>query len=189
MSGTVDNLIAARVLYMLVTPFDQTDAYRYGIIDKQGNVLRKSSTLNSEELDAYTYLHRLVFRLKRIIEKVPGFNTKFLSYAAAWALIREAYEKQEEPVDLEYRFLAMESVNSEDVALVEEFMTNRPLMSFRLFNEDGMAAAALGGAPANNVAVTPGIAVPPGSRLFVKKKGKQNETEILKRKETKNGTV
>lgn len=189
MGGTVDNIIALRVLYMLTTPFTDTPAYKHGIIDAHGVVLRPYSTLNPSEQEYYTLLHRLVFRLKRIIEKVPVFNSQFLSYAAAYALIKECLEENKEPVDLEYRLLQTESVNTNYVSLVEEFMTEKRIKPFRLFLEDGEGGGAAGGAAvaANNIATTPGIAVPPGPRLFVKKRGKQNETEILKRKEDKNG--
>ena len=37
----VDNLIALRILYLLVTPFVKTKAYEYGIIDDKGNYLKK----------------------------------------------------------------------------------------------------------------------------------------------------
>jgi len=41
MSRAIDLLITYRVIKMLVTPFEKTDAYKYGIIDKNGKVLRK----------------------------------------------------------------------------------------------------------------------------------------------------
>ena len=41
MSRTIDNVIAFRILYMLVTPFDATDAFRLGIIDANGTPLKK----------------------------------------------------------------------------------------------------------------------------------------------------
>ncbi len=39
MSRAIDLLITYRVIKMLVTPFDRTDAYKLGIIDKNGKVL------------------------------------------------------------------------------------------------------------------------------------------------------
>ena len=65
--STLDNLLAFRILYMLVTPFEKTDAYKFGIIDKDGNALKKSKDLKtSKEKDSYTNLTRLVFSLKQI---------------------------------------------------------------------------------------------------------------------------
>jgi len=72
MGRYVDSFIAFRILNMLVTPFENTEAFRLGIIDAKGKELMKMKDLNTVELrDAYTLLHRLVFRLKRIINKVP----------------------------------------------------------------------------------------------------------------------
>ena len=90
MSRFLDTLITYRILRMLTTPFDQSDAYRLGIIDAKGNVLKKESEINTEEeQNAYTLLNRMVFRLKKILEKVPVANKQFLSFAAAVALVKE----------------------------------------------------------------------------------------------------
>ena len=90
MSRFVDAVITYRILRKLTTPFDQTDAYNLGIIDAQGRVLKKWNDLNTvEERDAYTLLDRMIFRLKRIINKVPVENRRISSYAAALSLVRE----------------------------------------------------------------------------------------------------
>ena len=81
MGRFVDSLIAYRILKMLVVPFENTDAFKQGIVDKNGKELKKMSELNTvAERDAYTILNRLVFRLKRIINKVPIENKKFLLF-------------------------------------------------------------------------------------------------------------
>jgi hypothetical protein len=89
-SPAIDAFITFRFLKLLVTPFDKTEAYNLGIIDKRGKVLRKYKTLERiEERQAYTILHRLVFNIKKLIEKVPGGKSKLASYAAALFLIKE----------------------------------------------------------------------------------------------------
>ena len=83
----VDLLIAYRVIKMLVTPFEIQDAYKLGIIDKDGKVLRKYNTLKgTNEKRAYTMLHRFVFNLKRILAKV-GIRGALGSFAVAAALL------------------------------------------------------------------------------------------------------
>ena len=83
----VDLLIAYRVIKMLVTPFDKQPAFKYGIIDKDGNVLKKYKTITgSQEKRSYTILHRFVFNLKRILSKV-GIRGKLGSFAVAAALL------------------------------------------------------------------------------------------------------
>ena len=177
MNRFIDAAIVYRILRMLVTPFDKTDAYRLGIIDAKGKILKRSNQLNTiEERNAYTLLHRLVFRLKRIIEKVPIENKKFLSFAAALALIREHYENGVEPINLEEQFLeALKKPH--DTTLVEQFMEDKYMKTFRIFMEED------GGAPANNAAVTPGIAglppdsppVPKMNKLTMFRRKKKNE--------------
>ena len=132
MSKFIDNAIAMRVLWMLTTPFERTDAYRLGIIDKTGKEIKPISQLNTEtERQAYTYLHRLVFRLKRIINKVPLENKNFLSFAAAVALVKEGVEYDEDIIE-ELFYMAHEDPDA--IALAEE-LENKTL-SFKQFVEE-----------------------------------------------------
>ena len=88
----VDNLIAYRILTMLVKPFNETEAFKLGIIDAQGKNLIKARNLTTiKQKQAYTYLHRLVFNLKRIINKLPGGESRTKNVVAAFFLVKEAY--------------------------------------------------------------------------------------------------
>lgn len=150
MGRFVDSIIAYRILTLLVTPFNKTAAYNLGIIDEKGKELKKMSNLNTvEERDAYTLLHRLVFRLKKMIEKVPIENKKLLSMAAAYALIREYYEQNLEPISLEKEYINILETNlTEEVALIESILNESKMFTFKQFNEE---------VPVNN-AGTPGVA-------------------------------
>ena len=89
-STAIDAFITFRFLKLLVTPFNKTEAFKLGIIDERGKVLKKYKTLERiEERQAYTILHRLVFNVKKLIEKVPGGKSRLASYAAALFLIKE----------------------------------------------------------------------------------------------------
>jgi|TARA_B100001778_G_C18288985_1_gene494456 hypothetical protein len=89
-STAIDAFITFRFLKLLVTPFNKTEAFKLGIIDERGKVLRKYRTLErTEERQSYTILHRLVFNVKKLIEKVPGGKSRLASYAAALFLIKE----------------------------------------------------------------------------------------------------
>jgi len=86
-SRAIDLLITYRVVKMLVTPFNKTEAFKRGIIDKDGKVLKKSKTLKDlKDKKAYTILHRFVFNLKRIIKKV-GLGSRLGSFGVALALL------------------------------------------------------------------------------------------------------
>ena len=89
-STAIDAFITFRFLKLLVTPFNKTEAFKLGIIDERGKVLIKYRKLERiEQRQAYTILHRLVFNVKKLIEKLPGGKTRLASYAAALFLIRE----------------------------------------------------------------------------------------------------
>ena len=86
-SRGVDLLIAYRVIKLLVTPFNRSPAFKQGIIDKDGKVLRPYKTLKATaDKQAYTMLHRFVFNLKRILAKV-GIRGALGSFAVATALL------------------------------------------------------------------------------------------------------
>lgn len=83
----VDLVITYRVVKMLVTPFERQPAFKYGIIDKDGKVLKKYTSLQKrEEKNAYTQLHRFVFNLKRILKRV-GLGGRLGSFAVALGLL------------------------------------------------------------------------------------------------------
>ena len=86
-SRPIDLLIAYRVIKLLVTPFERQDAFKQGIIDKDGKVLKKYRTLQkTSEKQSYTMLHRFVFNLKRILAKA-GIRGALGSFAVAVALL------------------------------------------------------------------------------------------------------
>ena len=88
MGRAIDLLITYRVIKLLVTPWDKQEAYKYGIIDNDGKVLRRARELRtSKEKDSYTLLHRFVFNLKRLLAFVPGGKSKLGTYAAALGLL------------------------------------------------------------------------------------------------------
>ncbi len=99
-SRAVDLLIAYRVLKMLVTPFNKQPAFKMGIIDDKGKVLKKFRTLTTTgEKQSYTMLHRFVFNLKRILSKV-GIRGALGSFAVAAALLLRENKKYVQHKDL-----------------------------------------------------------------------------------------
>ena len=86
-STAIDLIITYRIIRTLVLPFDKTDAFKRGIIDADGKVLRKARTLSDrKDKSAYTLFHRFVFNLKRILKKV-GLGSRLGSFAAALAIL------------------------------------------------------------------------------------------------------
>ena len=94
MANLVDTVIIFRILRKLTTPWEKTDAYKTGLIDKEGKVLVKKKDRTKEQQKAFSLLDRLVFNLKRIINKAPGGKTNLASYIAALALIKEHVQSE-----------------------------------------------------------------------------------------------
>jgi hypothetical protein len=95
----------------LVTPFEKTEAFKLGIIDKTGNRVMpapvggvrqtKPEPLRTpEEKNSYTILHKLVFNIKKIFGKVPGLRTKLGTYAAALFLLKDTFKESVEDPDV-----------------------------------------------------------------------------------------
>ena len=82
------------------------------IIDNKGHRItepgtNKPTTLRTiAEKNAYTVLHKLVFNIKKLFEKVPGLRTKVGTYAAALFLLKDTFkEGVEDPQMFEKEFL------------------------------------------------------------------------------------
>jgi len=111
MGRAIDLFVTYRFIKLLVTPFKNTDAFKLGIIDEKGNRVMpppiggvrqtKPKSLNTtEEKNAYTILHKLVFNIKKIFGKVPGLRTKLGTYAAALFLLKDTFKESVDDPDV-----------------------------------------------------------------------------------------
>jgi len=140
MSRLIDNLIAYKILTMLVKPFEETEAFRLGIIDAKGkNLIKVSKFTSTKQHDAYTYLNRLVFNMKKIINRLPGGESKLKSVIAALFLIKEYHESKDRTTSLmEERYLTLlEKLEKNNVVLVEEEIFTKKFFEGTL-TEDGV---------------------------------------------------
>tara|TARA_B100000900_G_scaffold103292_1_gene85594 strand:- start:159 stop:773 length:615 start_codon:yes stop_codon:yes gene_type:complete len=107
MGRAIDLFVTYRFLKLLTTPFEKVDAYKYGIIDKDGNRIKKKNSdevavdLTTSQLkNSYTILHKLVFNIKKIFAKVPGLRTKVGTYAAALFLLKDTFKEEVQNADV-----------------------------------------------------------------------------------------
>jgi len=84
---TADRIYALRFLRLLTTPWKKTGAYKAGIIDSKGKMVKKPKS--GKEKDVYNLFHKLVFNLKKLLNKIPFGKSTLASYAAALWLIKE----------------------------------------------------------------------------------------------------
>jgi len=112
MGRAIDLFVTYRFIKLLVTPFEKTEAFKLGIIDENGdrirpqrdpvtNILPAMEKLRTtEQKNAYTILHKLVFNIKKIFGKVPGLRTKLGTYAAALFLLKDTFKESVDDPDM-----------------------------------------------------------------------------------------
>ena len=83
MGSAIDLFVTYRFLKLLTTELKKTDAYKLGIIDDKGHRILKPKSdkpaveiSTTQQKNAYTVLHKLVFNIKKLFNKVPGLRTK-----------------------------------------------------------------------------------------------------------------
>ena len=107
MGRAVDLFVTYRFIKLLTTPFNKTDAYKFGIIDDKGNRIREDNStrpkveLTTSQLkNSYTVLHKLVFNIKKIFSKLPLLRTKVGTYAAALFLLKDTFKEHMQDPDI-----------------------------------------------------------------------------------------
>ena len=107
MGRAVDLFVTYRFIKLLTTPFNKTDAYKFGIIDDKGNRIREDNStrvkveLTTSQLkNSYTILHKLVFNIKKIFSKLPILKSKIGTYAAALFLLKDTFKEHVEDPDV-----------------------------------------------------------------------------------------
>ena len=126
MGRAIDLFVTYRFLRLLTTPFEDTDAFKLGIIDGKGNRIKKPNSTKplvplatTAQKNSYTILHKLVFNIKKIFGKVPGLRTKLGTYAAALFLLKDTFrESVNDPDIFEKEF--MKFLKENDIQLDDE---------------------------------------------------------------------
>jgi hypothetical protein len=85
-----DIILVYSFIKRLTTPFDKTEAFKLGIIDKTGKRIKSKEISTKEEENSYGMFDRLVFNVKRGLETLPFGKSRMASYAAALYLIKES---------------------------------------------------------------------------------------------------
>ena len=174
-------LINAFTLYTFVqeltTPFIQTEAYRQGLIDQNGDLLKKYSSLTMQEKLVITPFKKLVFKIKQLFEMIPNpavsYNLK--SFTTALKLLSEEGEKV--GADKDYIYENVKSIMfslKEDAGAAGGVATN------------SMGAGAFGAGPDVGISsrsdAIQGVDIPLGmtSRDFLKKRKKKKKRKNRK---------
>jgi len=90
LTGAANLYFLYKFIRILTTPWEQSEAFKLGIVDENGKILIKKNKLKgSEQKEAYTMMHLFTWKIKRLLEKIPFGKSRLASYAAALWFIKE----------------------------------------------------------------------------------------------------
>lgn len=132
----IDLAAVYKFIKLLSTPFDKWEAYKLGIIDEKGNVLKKRRELRTvKERQGWGKFNLLVLRIKKLLEKIPGGASRMGSYAAALYLIKEHTENGE---------ILVEEISEEQLSRELEIYIDYVSKNFELVEEGPVNSAGSG---------------------------------------------
>jgi len=100
-SRLTDAYVTYRIIRMLATPIENSDAYKMGIVNADGKKIKNPTT--SSEKDAYSLLQRFVFKVQRALVKSPDRNAKrLLTVAAALSILKDHKEQDLDSLDVNH---------------------------------------------------------------------------------------
>mgnify|MGYP003636782710 FL=1 len=115
----VDLFLVYQFIRRLATPFKKWDAFKRGVIDKDGQILIKKKDRDTGQKKAFGIFDLMVLNMKKLLGKLPGGSSTIASYAAALFLIKE------------YKIFTDEAMINEIVELSEEQLEE----SLSIFND------------------------------------------------------
>lgn len=122
----IDKVIALRIIKILITPFEKSDAFKFGIIDKNGkNLIPYNKLKTTEQRESYGILQRFMFNLKKLLNKLPGSDSYLKNSIAALLLIRE--QPETDVVDEEKLATILECLDKGYVFVEEQILVEKIL--------------------------------------------------------------
>jgi len=123
--SVLDRYFAYKFIYLLTQNWEDTESFKAGIIDKEGNIIKTS--LSMDEKNIFTKFHKVVYKIKQLLDKVPFAKSTMGKFATAILLLREDCNTSEiekaflEHVQNEYDYvlpsvnqIVLEHVNNTD---------------------------------------------------------------------------
>jgi len=86
-----DFILAYTILRDIGIPWDETKAFELGILDKEGKKLK--SPITPEEREAYSSYNKIVYNLKRLMQKMVGKNN-ISQKIARFYLLKESFPEK-----------------------------------------------------------------------------------------------
>jgi len=95
-SPALQLLTAYRLVKQVTLPWIEWEAYKLGLISKEGKKLKKTSSQKDHE--SLPIMTVLAMNIKRIIQRLPGGGSKFATLAAALFLLKEEADLGDETI-------------------------------------------------------------------------------------------
>lgn len=92
----IDMFLTYSFLKRLTTPFEKWRAFRAGVIDDEGNILKSKKDRTKAERASFTKYDLMILKLKKLLEKFPEGRRRIGSYAAAAWLLKEGNARSDE---------------------------------------------------------------------------------------------
>ena len=93
----VNSYLAFKVIKMLTSKWEETDAFKFGIVDRNGKRKIRLKDMTPKQKAVYGPFDRVIYNLKRLIQKAGLSKTQLGSFAAALWLMKEfKFEKDDE---------------------------------------------------------------------------------------------
>jgi len=153
MARMADAYVTYRILRLLATPIEKSDAYKLGIINSDGKKIKNPKT--PTEKDAYSLLQRFVFKVQRALMKSPDRNAKrLLTVAAALSILREHDEKDIASYTDSDIEAMLDMYETDEKVIQESTLLEHNTISFKAFREE-VAANAAGGGGIDGIGIGP----------------------------------
>lgn len=115
--GASNFILAYKILKDISTKWEDYEAYKLGILDDKGNKLKSPET--REEKNAYDSYWKIVFNLKRILQRLTGKSNIVQSIATAF-LLKEGLE--DETIQVIIKDLALKDLEIADTMYIESVL-------------------------------------------------------------------
>jgi hypothetical protein len=100
MPSLVDSVLAYQFIKRFVKPYEEWPAFKAGIIDKDGNIIKKRDELSSDDQKIFGNYDRIILNLRKILAKIPGGKSRLGLWAATALLLKEGDTLDGDNVDL-----------------------------------------------------------------------------------------
>jgi len=161
MSRALDAVVALRILKMLATPIEKSEAFKAGIVDKTGKKLREPS--GTQELNMYSMLQKFVYKIQHALNHSSDYQAKrLLTFASALSLMRE-YEETDDETDVA---ALLELYMTDELTQQKAKLLEYNLISFRDYYTEEVAANAVGHGAVDAIGI--GAKGEPGVRTLAK---------------------